>query len=180
MSDTDNIYENQRKLLEVILSDDACDLALRDLIEAELRKVPALTLAKEMEIYERLNKAIDVEAREELIDYFSSFAITGAWPFRNLGVPLIDLIGAARRAIVLAAYSFSALKTNSFHRCATNVVEQSVLDRLDQCEVENVSPQEVQQLMREGNHKSASEILELLSFWEIYMIEAECGKFAEN
>lgn len=175
MSDT-YFPENHRKDLEKILSDCQCDHELRSLIESVMGE-PVLALTREMELYETLGS---VESREELIEGFWTLAIPVAWRYRNLGVPLLDLIHAGKRSVVLAAYAFPYKKGKTFYSTAHKEVERGILDRLDQCGVEQVPPQEVQQLFLDGDLDSANEILKLLSTMERSLIESKFGPFEDN
>lgn len=174
-----NCYENHRKELELILSDSACTQELRDVIETALRVVPLLSIVKETEIYERLRATDEVEAREELIEHFWPFAITAAWRYRNLGVSVIDLINAGRRGIVTAAYAFSTRRGRTFYVVAPKAAEEKILDKLDQCGVERVPPEELQRLLLDGDRESADDVMYFLDWMERYVLECEFGSSAE-
>lgn len=177
MSDPFLLHRHQ---LEEILSDLGNEDVLRDMIAQSL-KAPLLSLDAETAVYEKLLQAENIEAREQLIDAFSPFAITAAWPYRYLGVPLPDLIAAARHRLAVAAYAFRPKRKSDglFHEACAAILD-GILDKLDEEGVELVDPLEVQRLLRDGERDKAMEVLDLLTPNELHLLESKFGQFADN
>lgn len=175
----ENSYDRHRRELENILSDAECSDDLKKMIEEALQ-VPTPTIEEEMFIYDLLKQNPSPEARERLFKMFSSLALLCAWSYRHLGVPIEQLIDAAQARLLDSAYLFQKSDKPGFYQVALCAVEEGVFDELDRHGVEQVSPDEVHELLRNGDIDSAYKILASLTALERWILECRFGKFSDD
>lgn len=174
----ENSFIAHRRELEKILSGLGSSEPARHRIEAALG-APMLTIAEEMQLYDSLEERDEAaaKARTMLIDSHSSLAILGAWPFRNLGVPLVDLIDAAHESLIAAAtnYTFPKTEHRSFFFIAKDAIEDGILNKLDDAGIEKVQPSELQLLYAQGKFDSINELMSPLDGIERIVLDWRFG-----
>ena len=100
-----------------------------EIYKKDITRRPTLNRDHEVQLVERAAQGDD-DARNQLVEGHLRFAYKVAREYRNTGVPLDDLIGAANAGLVRAAQSFDASKGVRFISYAVWWVRRFIRDTL--------------------------------------------------
>ena len=96
----------------------------------EISKFPRLTVEQERELARRVQQLADEDALGALVESNLRFVVSYARRYRQLGVPVLELIREGNRRLLEAARRFNPERDGSFVRHVAWWVRQSILHRL--------------------------------------------------
>src|SRR5688572_18334702 len=98
----------------------------------EIAKFPRLTLEEERELGRRIRHLGESQALRRLLEANLRFVVSYASRYRNLGVPLLDLIHEGNIGLIEAAQRFDPERDPKFITCAVWWIRQGIMHLLSQ------------------------------------------------
>ncbi len=116
--------ESEKIVLEVDKNDTE-STALESYLK-EIANIPVLTADEEKELGYRIRKG-DKEALKKLVKHNLRFVVSVAKKYKNLGIPLLDLINEGNLGLIKAAKKFDPDKDIKFISYAAWWIKQSIM-----------------------------------------------------
>ncbi|AEA33911.1 sigma-70 family RNA polymerase sigma factor [Hippea maritima] len=114
---------------EQLAINDEVDLAESSALTSylkEISKIPVLSAEEEKELGRRIKKG-DKEALKKLVKHNLRFVVSVAKKYKNLGIPLLDLINEGNLGLIKAAKKFDPDRNTKFISYAAWWIKQSIM-----------------------------------------------------
>jgi len=121
--------ESEKVEEQKIIIDDEIDAAESSALTSylkEISKIPVLSQEEEKELGYRIRKG-DKEALKKLVKHNLRFVVSVAKKYKNLGIPLLDLINEGNLGLIKAAKKFDPDRDIKFISYAAWWIKQSIM-----------------------------------------------------